>query len=285
LSEQAEHFSSRISQQEAHAVKHESRLEQHESEVQAVKTTLEEIAPTPAAPEVPRQLLSAMTVGTTATSGCLAVADADTTYTTSSADCVSAGVRCPQCFIATTLTADRTYTIAGCSTARIGSAAISGTQVLEYLFINIDTAEAMTIRSGTTTSYNEYKLGPLQQVHATCYTGGSDQLYFESNYGGDVYDTANTARRAICPAGCNTAQPYRSDTLGTFGVYMAPASLTCTSTAHTAAAGAISIGTADTVAACTANDNCATKADSLGSNTAFTYTIEGTVSNICVDSR
>jgi hypothetical protein len=186
------------------------------------------------------------------------------------------------CFIATSLSADRTYTIAGCSTARIGSAAVSGTQIIEYLFINIDTAESMTIQSGTTTSYNTYVLGPLQQVHATCYTGGSDQLYFESNYGGDIYDAANTARRTVCPAGCNTAQPYRSDTLGTFSVYMAPSSITCSSSAHTAAAGTISIGTADTVAACTDSAATCTTDNALGSDTAFTYAIAGTLANVCV---
>jgi hypothetical protein len=272
----------RLQQQETHT---SDRLAQHASDVSAVKETLAQ-ALEPEEDGAPRKLLSSMVVGTTAKSGCLATADADTTYTLSSADCVSTGVRCPQCFIVTSLSADRLYTMEGCSTARIGSAAVSGTQMIEYIFINTDADNVLTIRDGKAAgAYNEFLLGPLQQVHATCYTGGANQLYFESNYGGNIYD--GSARRTVCPTGCNTAQPYRTDNLGTFSVYMAPSSITCSSSAHTTDAGAITKGTNDVVAACTTdstdtNGVTACTADNvLGELTTFTYAIGGTLSNVC----
>lgn len=263
--------SSRLALQEEHAVK-------HAADVSAVKDTLAQ-ALEPEGDAPPRQLLTTMVVGTTATSGCHEVPDSDKTFTLSSAACVSANVRCPQCFVAVTLSGARTGTFAGCSTARIGSAAISGTQVIEYIFINTHATNTYTIKDGAT-NYNQYVLGPLQQVHATCYTGGSDQLYFESNYGGDIYD--GTARRTVCPSGCDTARPRRTDTLGQFSVYLAPSQLTCSSSAHAASAGTVSIDAIEQIDACTDSLATCTTTPVVGDGTTFQYALPGgTVSNIC----
>jgi hypothetical protein len=286
----------RIAQQESLLGEHAAHALRLETHVKSVRASLEDLSTV--APD-PRQLLARMTVSSSSFSGCLEVADADTTYDLNSADCISSGVRCPQCFIANSLSADRTYTISSCSTMRVGSAAVSGTQMLEFLFINAAGGQTMTIRSGAT-DYSQYKLGPLQQVHATCFTGGSNQLNFVSNQGGNVYDAADGQTQRVCPTGCDTPQPINNQ-FTDFTYYMAPAlvsTITCDATAHSAAAGTITVGSNDQVDSCNdyrPNRKCRSCSGSgtsgckvdqaLGADTTFSYNVPGIVTDICTSSR
>eukprot|EP00928_Gymnodinium_smaydae_P029160 TRINITY_DN22036_c0_g1_i1.p1 TRINITY_DN22036_c0_g1~~TRINITY_DN22036_c0_g1_i1.p1 ORF type:complete len:290 (+),score=41.37 TRINITY_DN22036_c0_g1_i1:45-914(+) len=142
----------------------------------------------------PRRLAGVMNIvaagSNTATSGCLSVG-ATATFSMSSATCDNSA-RCPPCFLATGLSGAITITIGGCSTARVGSAAMSN-QIMGYTFINADGTNTMTITDGT----NSYILAPKESVEAFCWTGGSDTLYFPEASG----------TTGFCPEGCDTANP------------------------------------------------------------------------------
>jgi hypothetical protein len=199
-----------------------------------LKARLREVLPRPAEPEVPdflspvppagpsdtldivpkpddRRLGNIFTLGTTAGAGCYEfTGGTDTTLDLSSATC-SGSAKCPACFFSSSLDNDVTLTISACSTAinyiPSSGSSVSYTGVREYVFINGDDTDTLTVTDGT----NSFKIGPMTMVNAACYSSGNNKLYFSSNYG------VAGSNVATCPDGCDSATPkYSSDSATSF---------------------------------------------------------------------
>merc|ERR1711959_181894 len=74
------------------------------------------------------------------------------------------------------------------------------------MFINTDDTDTMTVTDGT----SSYGVSPVTMVQATCYSSGSNRLYFHSNFG------VAGANVQTCPTGCETATP-KNNAATTFG--------------------------------------------------------------------
>lgn len=120
----------------------------------------------------------------------------------------SGGKMCPPCFIFTGGSSDSTINIDKCSTSRYkqGSGTgdghqlhSNGPQVAEFMFINADTSNALTVKARTSVPavVTTFYVPPASSVTAFCYVSGGDRLY----PAGPSYGTG------FCPEGCDAAQP------------------------------------------------------------------------------
>jgi hypothetical protein len=113
----------------------------------------------------------------TATSGCVSFSDPTgnaQVIDMSSATCAAGSYRCPPCFIATSLAAATTLDIVACSSMINGPSntanAISNV-LAQFTFVNLDTADTLTINAKATTGgavVSQYDLAPLESVNAYC---------------------------------------------------------------------------------------------------------------------
>eukprot|EP00930_Biecheleria_cincta_P102758 TRINITY_DN9458_c0_g1_i3.p1 TRINITY_DN9458_c0_g1~~TRINITY_DN9458_c0_g1_i3.p1 ORF type:complete len:346 (-),score=39.73 TRINITY_DN9458_c0_g1_i3:131-1168(-) len=154
-------------------------------------------------------LSTANTASVTASTGCAVMTSStDFVYSatpgTGTTNCGSDGtVRCPPCIMAGSHTGI-TATIQDCSTyEKTSSSGDITDELIEFVFINTDSADALTIQARTGSGTNvgsAYLLGPYESVVAFCYSGGSNRLHFPDN-------------GAYCSAGCDATAP--NDRTGT----------------------------------------------------------------------
>eukprot|EP00931_Biecheleriopsis_adriatica_P101759 TRINITY_DN76839_c0_g1_i1.p1 TRINITY_DN76839_c0_g1~~TRINITY_DN76839_c0_g1_i1.p1 ORF type:complete len:428 (-),score=75.65 TRINITY_DN76839_c0_g1_i1:172-1455(-) len=148
----------------------------------------------------------------TPTSGCAIVtASAALVYSATpgsgTTNCGSSGqVRCPTCVIGGSHSGI-TVTIQDCSTwEKTSDSGDISDEMIEFVFVNTDSAQALTIQArtgGGTNVGNAYSLAPYESVVAYCYTGGSNRLFFPDSSESSTY----------CPKGCDATAP--SDRSGT----------------------------------------------------------------------
>merc|ERR1719271_2163422 len=83
-------------------------------------------------------------------------------------------VRCPTCFIASSITADSTLEIVSCSEVIHGPSSTANNitdKLVAFEFINMDDAQTLTIKSAATAGagpVSQYDLQPLESVTAYC---------------------------------------------------------------------------------------------------------------------
>jgi hypothetical protein len=176
-----------------------------EQEMPDFRSPVQPISPSETLDTVPkiddRRLGNIFTLGTASGAGCYEfTGGTDTTLDLSSATC-SGSAKCPACVFSSSLDNDVTLTISACSTAinyiPSSGSSVSYTGVREYVFINGDDTDTLTVTDGT----NSFKVGPMNMVNAACYSSGNNKLYFSSNYG------VAGSNVATCPDGCDSATP------------------------------------------------------------------------------
>jgi hypothetical protein len=143
-----------------------------------------------------RRLSNIYSIGTAANSGCFAVSTAGTTTLdlTSTTACTG---RCPACFVKTG-TNVVTLSLSNVGTGVWKSAAFSG--IRTYLFVNSGATGTFTVTDGS----RPYILAGYTMTTAAVQSG-ADNLMFQSNYG-----VALAGGVAMCPDGCDSADPKKS---------------------------------------------------------------------------
>lgn len=141
--------------------------------------------------------VSATAGGGTATTGCYSMNLPGTAINLNSAGCNSN--RCPGCFILENgnTNADATQTFNNVGSAYWKSAAFTG--VREYMFINLDEDNTLTIADGN----RNFKLAPYQMAYATV-RSGVNYFIWTSNYGIGMKTTGGNDV-LTCPDGCDSA--------------------------------------------------------------------------------